>query len=529
MTSGELVALLHPLVGLEVVGLAGKSYGLTPLNVDITNDPHTPERRADLQHYGQARIVDVVALPHRLPFPDQVFDYVVCGRLAELPDAGLVLREWMRVASQYVLVGYEVDDPQMANQVLHNLTDEAARGGFEVCTFLPLLPWGATGFSLLLARLPMPTHPNAPQSEGVLRYLWNRRKASGLLVLVGLVAWLTGWYPVLLVALWPLWKLGYPLVRRLRWPVPRPTAPLAYTHPASLGASVKQDSVCAVVVAFNPGPALLDNLRTLVGQVAEVLLIDNASTLGRAYLEAARAMPGVILQSNPDNLGVATALNQGADFAQERGYTWLATFDQDSRLTGAFMQQLLHAVQKYRWPDRVGIVVPRLVHPWNAVPESSSCRKSEREKPAMLVRRVAGGITSGSLVSTELLARERWRDDYFIDQVDHEFCFRVARRGYHTVEAGAVFLFHQTDLALSDGAVPPVLHPDRFYYITRNLLDMVYRHFVAYPAAITDYALFVVGLLRLQYRVVADHHPYALAIKHGWQDAVLGIRGPRRR
>ena len=246
-TPGELVDLLRSLGGLEVAGLVGKSYGLTPLNVDITNDPHTPERLADLRQHGHTRMVDVVALPHRLPFPNQVFDYVVCGRVAELLDPGRALREWMRVASQYVLVGYEVADPQVADQVLHSLRDQAALGGFEVHACWSVLPWGATGFSLLLARRSIPVLQTAPPSEGVLHYLWNRRKAAGLLVAVGLVVGFTGWYAVLPLALWPLWRLAYPLVGRLRWPVASPTVPFAYPRPASLVSSTRQDSVCAVV------------------------------------------------------------------------------------------------------------------------------------------------------------------------------------------------------------------------------------------------------------------------------------------
>ena len=258
--------------------------------------------------------------------------------------------------------------------------------------------------------------------------------------------------------------------------------------------------------------------------------VDNASTLGLGYLDDARSIPRVTVKSNSHNLGIAAALHQGAEWALASSYDWLATFDQDSRLPGGYTQGLFRGLARYPSATEVGVVVPLVVYPWSLWPTSTSPSERERQAPRQEVRRVTGGITSGSMVRSSLLAKERWREDYFIDLVDYEFCLRACLQGYQTVEVGSVALFHQTAVLMSRETGPSAYSPDRYYYTVRNSLDMIRRYARNYPNLMghTLYSLaanYIKPHIRLPFH---DRNRQCLtAMVSGAKDALRSVGGPR--
>src|SRR4051812_31118400 len=87
-------------------------------------------------------------------------------------------------------------------------------------------------------------------------------------------------------------------------------------------------AVCAVVVSYHPDAEVKRNLRALVREFGHVLIVDNGSPPAAQAMLAGES--DVTLIALGENLGVAAALNRGAEWARQRGYQWMATFDQDS-------------------------------------------------------------------------------------------------------------------------------------------------------------------------------------------------------
>ena len=88
-------------------------------------------------------------------------------------------------------------------------------------------------------------------------------------------------------------------------------------------------AVSVVVVVYESGPTLAECLESLRAQTFrdyEVLLVDNASS-DRTAQAAAKADPAIRLIENPENLGFAAAVNQGARAAKGR---WLALLNPDA-------------------------------------------------------------------------------------------------------------------------------------------------------------------------------------------------------
>jgi len=240
-----------------------------------------------------------------------------------------------------------------------------------------------------------------------------------------------------------------------------------------------QDKVLAVVVTYHPDAGLAQRLRALRAEVGAVLVVDNASPDFAAIEAAAREADCQVI-GNRTNLGVAAALNQGADAALAGRFAWLALFDQDSLISQGAIAALLGLYDRH--PAREAIAVLAMSHRDRATGADYHRRGDILEETGGW-RSVRTTITSGSLVRREALESLGAFDDrLFIDGVDHDFCLRCRGAGRLVIEARGQVLEHSLGAiarrrVLGRG-VPLSNHSAaRRYYITRNSLELSVRHF----------------------------------------------------
>jgi len=237
------------------------------------------------------------------------------------------------------------------------------------------------------------------------------------------------------------------------------------------------ETVVAVVVTFNPDDKLSHRLQALRGQVQTLLVVDNGSINSMAvHAMALEAGCSVIL--NPTNLGIAAALNQGAQAAMEHGAEWLATFDQDSLVPPDAIAQLLAMLGSLQNRSRVAIL---------AMSHRDRGTGRDYHRPGEILeeterwRSMRTTITSGSLVRVSVFPQVGLFDErLFIDAVDLEFCLRCRRHGLLVVESREVLLTHSmgdsTTRVLFGLPIVLTRHSAlRRYYITRNQLEMCRR------------------------------------------------------
>lgn len=231
--------------------------------------------------------------------------------------------------------------------------------------------------------------------------------------------------------------------------------------------------VCAVVVTYFPDADCAQNLRAIASQVAELLVVDNGSSReSLEEVEATVAQIGARLLRFGENRGIAAALNSGLAFARERGYRWLATFDQDSLATAGMIANMIASLGVYPHPELAAVITPihvdRRLHVSYALGESLASGEGWRE--------LRTAMTSGNLVNvTAAMSVGGFDATLFIDYVDHEFCMRLRRNGYHIIEASGAVLRHslgEMEVRSLLWRRPRVTHhsPTRRYYITRNRL-----------------------------------------------------------
>ena len=241
--------------------------------------------------------------------------------------------------------------------------------------------------------------------------------------------------------------------------------------------------LCAVVVTYFPSDALQDRLGKIVRFVDSLVIIDNsASSAVTSRLTDFATQLGAHLISNPHNLGIATALNQGVAFARAQEAAWVIFFDQDSDPIGDFRLALNAVCSRYDSAKPLGILGCNYLA--GTMPQAPTQSPDGRNYIPTV-----GVNTSGSAYAMAMLSKiGPFKDEYFIDCVDIEYCWRAAANGYAVCVTTQPLLRHSLGMPTH----PVVLgrrmtisnHASfRRYFIARNTILLVREYFTRFPRA----------------------------------------------
>ena len=197
--------------------------------------------------------------------------------------------------------------------------------------------------------------------------------------------------------------------------------------------------VCGVVITYLPSDGIADRLAAIIEQVDVLAIVDNSASLALdASVEHLASELGVHCISNAQNLGIATALNQGVVFAAAHGADWVVFFDQDSKPIEAFRQEFESVWTNYREATPLGIVGCNYVIGGTAM--SRFPTDSVDPENYFLTDSV---ITSGSAYQMAMLSKlGPFKDEFFIDGVDIEYCWRALTNGYRVCRTKKPLLEH---------------------------------------------------------------------------------------
>jgi rhamnosyltransferase len=203
---------------------------------------------------------------------------------------------------------------------------------------------------------------------------------------------------------------------------------------------LKKSKICAIMVTYNPDSPLEQNIRAVLPQVDRLIIVDNGSELPiREHVETIASSCAVQVIWNKENLGLATALNIGIRSALGRDdFAWIATFDQDSRVSAGFCDAMLEAYLACPYRERVGIIGPHHVE----LTEDATAGLSHHEHDSF--REITAVMQSGTFLSTEALRTCGLFDDsFFIDYVDFELCLRIRKNGLRIIEGTNAIIAHR--------------------------------------------------------------------------------------
>lgn len=275
----------------------------------------------------------------------------------------------------------------------------------------------------------------------------------------------------------------------------------------------------AIIILYNPDSEKVSRLaETANASGCTVIAVDN--TPGKAAFVCAHSQ--WVYLPLCANTGIAHAQNVGLRKARELGCEYVIFFDQDSRISPNFCNELLEAYQRLEKLDpQVFILGPRVIDAYN----EKAADGSFLEQEFVLKNRL---ISSGSIVSLEKVGQVGEMDDaMFIDWVDLEYIWRGYREHLNSYMAPGITMVHpigQRSIYLL-GKRLDVSAPIRYYYQYRNYLYLLGRGYVPLRWKCK------VGILMLfQYLffpfVQSDWRKIHYYMRLGLRDGAAGKSGP---
>ncbi len=274
--------------------------------------------------------------------------------------------------------------------------------------------------------------------------------------------------------------------------------------------------IAGVVVLYNPNSDIKDNINSYLKDIDKLYVIDNSNND-----DANKLLPKskkIEYHPNYDNLGIAVALNKGAELARKDGFKWLLTMDQDSYFEKDILKKMISFVNESK-DNKVGIVSP-----WHNT-------KNGAKKPNVDVEEVMEVMTSGNLLNLDIHKKiGGFKEWLFIDSVDIEYGLHLNSLGYKVIRLNYLELEHE----LGNIKIKHVLGRNlvcsnhnyiRRYYIVRN----IYYVNSLYKDIFPDYCNFIVHGLQGAFRNVLvfekDKYRKIRNMYRGYRDFKKGIKG----
>lgn len=269
---------------------------------------------------------------------------------------------------------------------------------------------------------------------------------------------------------------------------------------------------------FHPDATFGWRLHKILTQFSSVIIVDN--TPKKAVL--INLPSSVQVLHNGRNLGIAAALNKGIALALENGYEWVATFDQDSEIFSGYLENVV-SISACRAPTPV-LVGCNYINSGDAKVAHSAPHQA---KDAWVRQTL---ITSGTFMSA-CFARDigGFREDYFIDSVDHEFCLRAHRHGAEILMTVQPFMRHRMGNAGCSlfGLTLSLQHQaNRRYYIARNTILTIRQYGIANSFWAIRQIFRLIGevfaIIFIESEKVSKIYAFARGLWHGF----IGRSGP---
>lgn len=230
----------------------------------------------------------------------------------------------------------------------------------------------------------------------------------------------------------------------------------------------------SVVVWFNPDGSAVENVAAYSSLCEKIYIVDNSETDNSAL---AKKIQNAVYLPNFKNLGIAQALNVGCGNAVRDGFEWCMTMDQDSSWEISVLQDFLTELQKMN-DEKIASFAP--VHSNEVKSVVGEIKHNAAKKNSVAYVFQDKVMTSGNIINLSVWQQVgKFNEDLFIDEVDHEFCYRLLENGYKICEFKDILMRHTLGCVKKTILPRPCKHSGvRLFYIFRNMLYIKSR----YPA-----------------------------------------------
>ncbi len=184
----------------------------------------------------------------------------------------------------------------------------------------------------------------------------------------------------------------------------------------------------AGIVVFNPDyNRLLENINAVYSQV-DMLAIYLNSDVDRSYLSGFSKLQFL---NNGKNNGIAKGLNEIMSFADSQSAKWCLFLDQDTVVP----RNIIEEYEEFIDLPSAAVLTP-------CIHDNKDKEKKDYSKVAYTLMDMC--ITSGSYNNVKIWKQLKgFRDEYFMDYVDWEYCARVRANGFKIYRINELSVNHQ--------------------------------------------------------------------------------------
>lgn len=239
-----------------------------------------------------------------------------------------------------------------------------------------------------------------------------------------------------------------------------------------------KNNIAAVVVLYNPDKNFINNIYTYINQVSLLIVVDNSENPDHSFYNVLQKEQHVKFIINNENTGIAKAVNTGVQFASAQGFEWVLLMDQDSFFEEKMIQMYLARFNELTDKKTIAVIGPEI-------------GKKEENIPPGKINSVNSLITSGSIINVEIFMRTGgYNEKLFIDEVDHEYCYRIRLQGYSVLQMTNIYMEHslgrqsQITTILQKKKIKSFHSPVRLYYIVRNCCYIISIYKKKFPEEI---------------------------------------------
>ena len=226
------------------------------------------------------------------------------------------------------------------------------------------------------------------------------------------------------------------------------------------------NKTAAIVIWFNPKETDVENIKTYSSHFKKIFIIDNSDIDNSALTSK---ISNAVYIPNNSNLGIAAALNTGCKNALENGFTWVMTMDQDSAWDSLQLTSFFDLILQTKDPSITSFAPVHRNELKSVVGDIKYQTEKKPLEPLIFQQKV---MTSGNIISLESWQKVNgFNESLFIDEVDHEFCYKLNHAGYKICEFQNVFMIHTLGAVKKTILPRPCKHSGvRLFYIFRNML-----------------------------------------------------------
>jgi rhamnosyltransferase len=236
-------------------------------------------------------------------------------------------------------------------------------------------------------------------------------------------------------------------------------------------------NLAGVVIPYRPTNELHSNILSYLDLVDHLFIVDNTEAPDNSFYDRWANNRKVTVMLNRENVGISKAVNIAAQKAFEQGFLWLLVMDQDSSFKKESVIKYYNHFLALKEDPQIAVMGPRYTN--------QPYKESIQEVIAL--------ITSASIFNLDTFIKVGMYDErLFIDEVDHEYCYRVVAAGYKVVQLNDIRFFHNLGKTiqvktLTGRRKETTIHkPFRLYYMVRNGLFVFKTYGKAFPEEIKD-------------------------------------------